>query len=81
MADVIVCSFVKTKITHPETHKLVQNCKTTEEVMELMAQLHATDKSVVIEAFGPFKQLKDPSRYRIAFQNAQNCTHLEEHWD
>ena len=31
VADVIVCScsFIKTTISHPETFKLIQNCKTT----------------------------------------------------
>ena len=36
----------------------------------MMAQLHATDKSVVIEASAPIKQLKDLITYGIAFQNA-----------
>ena len=47
-ADVIVCSFIKTTILHGETFKLIQNCKTTEEIMKMMGDLHATDKSVVI---------------------------------
>ena len=70
-ADVIVCSFIKTTISHQETFKLIQNCKTTEEIMKIMGDLHATDKSVVIEAFAPIKQLKKPTTYAIAFNNGQ----------
>ena len=39
--------------------------------MEIMGQLHAMDKLVVIEALTPIKQLKEPSTYALAFQNAQ----------
>ena len=70
-ADVIVCSFVKTTINHKDTFKLIQNCKTTEEIMKIMGELHATDKSVVIEAFAPIRQLKKPTTYSIAFHNGQ----------
>ena len=70
-ADVIVCSFVKTTINHKDTFNLIQNCKTTEEIMKIMGELHATDKSVVIEAFAPVKQLKKPTTYSIAFHNGQ----------
>merc|ERR1711942_231295 len=70
-ADVIVCSFVKTTINHKETFNLIQTCKTTEEIMKIMGELHATDKSVVIEAFAPVKQLKKPTTYSIALHNGQ----------
>ena len=36
-----------------------------------MGELHATDKSVVIEAFAPIRQLKKPTTYSIAFHNGQ----------
>ena len=39
--------------------------------MKIMGELHATDKSVVIEAFAPIKQLKKPTTYSIAFHNGQ----------
>merc|ERR1711942_552938 len=68
---VSLCSFVKTTINHKETFNLIQNCKTTEEIMKIMGELHATDKSVVIEAFAPVKQLKKPTTYSIAFHNGQ----------
>ena len=53
------------------TFNLIQNYKTTTEVMEIIAQLHSTDKSVVIEAFAPIKQLSNPTTYALAFQNAK----------
>ena len=39
--------------------------------MKIMGDLHATDKSVVIEAFAPIKQLKKPTAYSLAFHNGQ----------
>ena len=70
-ADVIICSFVKTTINHKDTFNLIQNCKATEDIMKIMGELHATDKSVVIEAFAPIKQLKKPTTFSIAFHNGQ----------
>ena len=36
-----------------------------------MGELHATDKSVVIETFAPIRQLKKPTTYSTAFHNGQ----------
>ena len=51
VGDVIICSFIKETIVHPETFKLIQNYNSTNEVMKIMGELHSTDKSVIKEAF------------------------------
>ena len=70
-ADVIICSFIKSTISHKDTFNLIQTCKTTEEIMKIMGELHSTDKSVVMEAFEPVRQLKEPTTYSVAFHNGQ----------
>ena len=39
--------------------------------MKIIGDLHATDKSVVTEAFAPIEQLKKPTIYILAFHNGQ----------